>query len=93
MSDKEKPSPKADNPQPGKPKRPTPPPNSKAALIWLIVLLILGGLLMFKNYAPEEMKNLNQSEFEQLLRLQYFHRRPQRPSFHGKTFRRKPRSS
>ena len=67
MSDKEKPSPKADNPQPGKPKRPTPPPNSKAALIWLIVLLILGGLLMFKNYAPEEMKNLNQSEFEQLL--------------------------
>ena len=43
------------------------PPSSKAALVWLLVLLVLGGLLLFKNYAPKEIKELKQSEFESLL--------------------------
>ena len=41
--------------------------SSKAALVWLIVSLIIGGLLLFKNYAPRDIKTLKQSEFENLL--------------------------
>jgi len=41
--------------------------NSRAALVWLIVSLVIGGLLLFKNYAPRDIKTLKQSEFENLL--------------------------
>ena len=66
MGDNEK---KTDNlpPRAEEHKRKLPPPNSKAALVWLLVMLVLGGLLLFKNYAPKEVKNLKQSEFEKLL--------------------------
>ena len=67
MSDKEKKTPEAETPSPAKNWRFNPPPNSRAALVWLIILLSLGGMLMFKNYAPPEARVLKQSEFEQML--------------------------
>ena len=48
-------------------RRQAPPGSSKAALVWLIVSLIIGGLLLFKNYSPKDVKTLKQSEFENLL--------------------------
>ena len=48
-------------------RRQVPPGSSKSAFVWLIVLLIIGGLLLFKNYSPKDVKTLKQSEFENLL--------------------------
>ena len=48
-------------------RRQVPPGTSRAALVWLIVSLLIGGLLLFKNYAPRDVKPLKQSEFEELL--------------------------
>ena len=48
-------------------RRQAPPGSSRAALVWLIVSLIIGGLLLFKNYSPKDVKSLKQSEFENLL--------------------------
>ena len=48
-------------------RRQVPPGTSRAALVWLIVSLLIGGLLLFKNYAPRDVKTLKQSEFEELL--------------------------
>ena len=66
MSDKEK---KSTDPAPGTEDRKlrVSPPSSKAALVWLLVMLVLGGLLLFKNYVPKEVRTLKQSEFEKLL--------------------------
>ena len=48
-------------------KHPVPQGSSRAVLVWLLVLLVIGGLLLFKNYAPRDVKTLPQSEFERLL--------------------------
>ncbi|MBP5530404.1 MAG: AAA family ATPase, partial [Lentisphaeria bacterium] len=61
---------KSNNPPPpsnDRNRRQAPPGTSRAALVWLIVSLLIGGLLLFKNYAPRDVKTLKQSEFEELL--------------------------
>ena len=42
--------------------------SSKAALVWLIVALIIGGLLLFKNTHRSSVDMLKQSDFEDLLK-------------------------
>ena len=59
------------NPPPEPPRRnlrTEPPRASRAALVWLLILLGLGGMLMFKGYGPGKLKEISQSEFEVLLR-------------------------
>ena len=52
------------NPKPG---HSTPPRNSRAALVWLGIMLLIGGLLLFKDFGSAGTKTLSQSEFEKLL--------------------------
>ena len=67
MSDNEnKPPRQEDNPA-GKSKRPAGVPSPKAALIWLLILLAIGGMLLFRRSSPAEVRNISQSEFETLL--------------------------
>ncbi len=50
-----------------KPTRPNPPRNSRAALVWLGIMLLIGGLLIFKDFGSSATKVLSQSEFEKML--------------------------
>ena len=61
---------KMNNPLPpggDKNKRQIPPGSSRAALIWLVIMLVIGGLLLFKKYTPQDVTELPQSEFEEIL--------------------------
>ena len=60
------PPPPRNNPPPGKQKSGAPRPT-RAGLVWLVVLLVIGALVMLKGVGPEKMLNLSQSEFESLL--------------------------
>lgn len=44
-----------------------PPRKSKAAVVWLLIMLAIGGLLLFKDFGSSRVRELSQSEFEQLL--------------------------
>ena len=39
----------------------------RAAVIWLVILLGLGALLLFRDFGPSRKTELNQTEFEQAL--------------------------
>ncbi len=46
----------------------TPPQKSgKAALVWLIVFLILGGMLLYRSLSPGDVQNFSQTDFENKL--------------------------
>jgi len=47
------------------PRSPVRPP--RAAIVWLVILLGLGALLLFRDFGPSRKTDLNQSEFEQAL--------------------------
>ncbi|MBO5668618.1 MAG: ATP-dependent zinc metalloprotease FtsH [Lentisphaeria bacterium] len=44
-----------------------PPRRSRAGVVWLLIMLMLGVMMLFKTFGPEQQKELNQSEFERLL--------------------------
>ena len=67
MSDNENNQPPPENPPPGKSKSPIGVPSPKAALIWLLIVLAIGGLLLFRRSSNSEIADLTQSRFEQLL--------------------------
>ena len=67
MSDRENNQPPPENPPPGKSKTPISVPSPKAALIWLLIVLAIGGLLLFRRSSNSEIDDLTQSRFEQLL--------------------------
>ena len=46
---------------------PRPPHRSKAGLVWLLVMIMLGTMMLFKTFGPEQQQELNQSEFEKQL--------------------------
>ena len=46
-------------------KSPVRPP--RAAIVWLVILLGLGALLLFRDFGPSRKTDLNQTEFEQAL--------------------------
>ena len=54
------------NPNPDK-KQPKLPRAPKAAIVWLVILLVLGGLLLFRDSGSSRKTELNQTEFEQSL--------------------------
>ena len=54
------------NPNPEK-KQPKLPRAPKAAIVWLVILLVLGGLLLFRDSGSSRKTELNQTEFEQSL--------------------------
>ena len=47
--------------------RNTPPRRSKAGMVWLLVMIMLGTMMLFKTFGPEQQQELNQSEFERRL--------------------------
>ena len=74
MSDKENPekdrnekpaSGEKQPPEKASQKTPVRPP--RAAIVWLVILLGLGALLLFRDYGPSRKTDLNQTEFEQAL--------------------------
>ncbi len=56
-------------PGPGKSKLPPVPPRrtSRAGMVWLVIMIVLGAMLMFKTFGPEQQKDLSQSAFEKHL--------------------------
>ena len=44
-----------------------PPRSSRAALVWLFILIGIGIMLLFKGYGPEHQKELSASDFEKHL--------------------------
>lgn len=44
------------------------PRSSRAAVVWLVLLLAIGSLVLFRGYGPSKVVTLSQSEFERLLR-------------------------
>ena len=65
------PPPGGDNEQKSPPPRPQRRPEQhspRAAIVWLVIMLALGGMLLFKGYAPANRMELTQSEFEAMLR-------------------------
>jgi len=67
MADKDKKTNPTPPPVGDKNRRRIPTGSSKAALVWLIVALVIGGLLLFKHYTPRDVKELKQSNFENML--------------------------
>ena len=63
MSKSEKPNPPNSGSTPPQPPRRSP----KAGLVWLVIMIVLGAMLLFKNFGSEQQKELNQTEFETLL--------------------------
>ena len=47
--------------------RKEPPRSSRAALVWLFILIGIGIMLLFKGYGPEHQKELSASDFEKHL--------------------------
>ncbi len=47
---------------------PLPPRRtSRAGVVWLLIMIMLGAMLMFKTFGPDQQKELNQSAFEKHL--------------------------
>lgn len=55
-------SPEQQNKKPAKQRR-----APQAAIVWLVILLVLGGLLLFRDSGSSRKTDLNQTEFEQSL--------------------------
>ena len=47
--------------------RTQPPRRSRAGLVWLLIMILIGVMLMFKTFAPDQQMQPNQSEFESML--------------------------
>ena len=54
-------------PPPVPPRREPPRHGSRAGVVWLLIMIALGSMLMFKTFGPDQQKELNQSAFETLL--------------------------
>ena len=70
MSDFEKNPDKSGNNETGSQKprrRQEPPRSSRAALVWLFILIGIGVLLLFKGYGPEHQRELIASAFDKHL--------------------------
>jgi hypothetical protein len=71
MNNTEKPEEKAPETQQKKNTDPAKNPKQrkapKAAIVWLVILLCLGGLLLFRDSGASRKTDLNQTEFEQSL--------------------------
>ena len=65
MENEKQPENKSPEPQNKKPAKQRRAP--KAAIIWLVILLTLGGLLLFRDSGSSRKTDLNQTEFEQSL--------------------------
>ena len=54
------------------PNRPAPRENNarspKAAIVWLVIMLIIGSLFFFKGFGASDTRNISQSQFENMLR-------------------------
>ncbi len=59
---------KPDNQRNFTPQRPV--RRSKAGLVWLLIMIMLGTMMLFKTFGPEQQQELNQSEFERRLQEQ-----------------------
>ena len=44
------------------------PRSSRAAVVWLVLLLAIGSLVLFRGFGPSKVVTLSESEFERLLR-------------------------
>ena len=42
--------------------------SPKAALVWLIIMLVIGGLFLFKGFGSAQTRDITQSQFENLLK-------------------------
>ena len=42
--------------------------SPKAALVWLIIMLVIGGLFLFKGFGSSQTRDITQSQFETLLK-------------------------
>ena len=42
--------------------------SSKAGLVWLVIMIVLSSMLLFKSCGPDQQKELNQTAFEQHLK-------------------------
>ncbi len=53
-------------------KKPAVPPKSpnrsRAGLVWLLIMIMIGIMLLFKAFSPEQQQEINQSEFEKQLK-------------------------
>ena len=56
-------SPGGNRPVPREPVR-----SPKAAIVWLIIMLIIGSLFLFKGFGPGEKRDITQSQFESMLK-------------------------
>ena len=54
------------------PNRPAPRESNarspKAAIVWLVIMLIIGSLFFFKGFGASDTKNISQSQFESMLK-------------------------
>lgn len=46
------------------------PRRSKAGLVWMLIMVLIGIMLLFKAFTPEQQQEINQSEFEEYLAKQ-----------------------
>ena len=72
MSDSDKKTPPGNNAPSGK-KNPQNRPelphrSSRAGMVWLLIMILLGTMLIFKAFGPEQQKEINQTAFENLLK-------------------------
>ena len=51
-----------------RPVRKEPARSPKAALVWLIIMLIIGGLFLFKGFGSAQIRDISQSQFETMLK-------------------------
>ena len=59
----------APEPQKKRPPVPGQPPHrSRAGLVWLLIMIALGMMLMFKSFGPDNQRELNQTGFENMLK-------------------------
>ena len=60
--------PPAGEKSPASGKRPEAPRrNSRAGIVWLLILLVLGSLALFKGYDSDKVRRIDQTAFEKLL--------------------------
>ncbi|MBR2873743.1 MAG: ATP-dependent zinc metalloprotease FtsH [Lentisphaeria bacterium] len=51
-----------------RPVRKDPGRSPKAALVWLVIMLIIGGLFLFKGFGSAQTREISQSQFETMLK-------------------------
>ena len=42
--------------------------SPKAAIVWLVIMLIIGALFLFKGFSSSDTRNITQSQFESMLK-------------------------